>query len=227
MGDSLRLLLIEDDELFRLGLATRLRQEPDVLSLLEAEDGETALDLAQSQPLDAVILDIGLPGLGGLETCHQLKNSQPQLPILILTSHSRPSLIAQLIQAEVAGYCLKGIPADSLLLAIRSIVAGASWWDPTATAALRQGLDPPLQPCQWDTLTPREQEVLTLMAQGKSNQEIASDLYISTGTVRVHVHSILHKLGVRDRTQAVLSVLRQPNYRMTHGKCDLADGRGL
>ncbi|MDX2271312.1 MAG: response regulator transcription factor [Cyanobacteriota bacterium] len=209
MNSQLRLLLVEDDELFRLGLATRLRQEKDVLSLREAGDGETALEMVQSQSLDGVILDIGLPGLGGLETCHQIKMAQPQLPILILTSHARPALISQLIQLGVSGYCLKGIPSESLLLAIRSVMAGASWWDSVATDVLRQRLMGRLPPLESFGLTPREQEILELMGQGKTNQEIAHTFYISPGTVRVHVHAILQKLGVRDRTQAALVVLQQ------------------
>lgn len=206
---ALTLLLVEDDELFRLGLATRLCQEPDVVAVLEAEDGEQALELAKTQVLSAVVLDIGLPGLGGVETCQQLHQHDATLPILILTSHSQPDLIAQLLRAGAAGYCLKGVPAEALLLAVRSVVAGASWWDEMATDVLRQQSDSrqPTRPLP-TALTNRELEILALMAEGLSNSDIATRLYISAGTVRVHVHAILHKLGVRDRTQAVILALR-------------------
>ncbi len=211
----LRILLVEDDELFRLGLCIRLQQEPDLEIVAEAEDGETAIELVSQALLDIVLLDVGLPGIGGIEACRQIKQRQPHLPILALTSHSESSLITRLIEAGAQGYCLKGIAADTLVLALRSIVAGASWWDQVATkeihsafgsqAIATKNLAHPASP-----LTQREQEILLLLAAGKTNQDIAEDLYIAPGTVRVHVHAILHKLGVRDRTQAIqVAVQRQ------------------
>lgn len=213
---NLRLLLVEDDELFRLGLRVRLQQEPEILTVIEAEDGETALTIAQQSPFDLILLDIGLPGMGGIETCRQLKSQQPDRPILILTSREDGTLMNRLIQLGVQGYCLKGIAADSLILAIRSVIAGASWWDASATRTIRQTVSDQLfqssqssfqssLPEAENPLTQREQEVLALIAQGKTNPEIATILYIATGTVRVYVHSILHKLQVNDRQQAVLS----------------------
>jgi two-component system, NarL family, response regulator len=203
---ALRLLLVEDDELFRLGLRVRLQQETDIATIVEAEDGETALSLASETPFDVVVLDIGLPGIGGLETCRQLKTNYPELPILILTSRNEPELVTRLVQAGVQGYCLKGIAAETLVLAVRSVASGASWWDAIATQKIRQTLtaiDTPASSSQ-NPLTQREQEILALIAEHKTNPEIAQLLYISVGTVRVHVHSILHKLAVSDRTQAVV-----------------------
>ncbi len=200
----LRLLLVEDDELFRLGLRVRLQQEGDIQTITEAEDGETALTIVQQTPFDLVLLDIGLPGIGGIETCRQLKIAQPELPILILTSRNEPELITRFIQSGVQGYCLKGIAAETLVLAVRSIAAGASWWDATATQRIRQTLTAPAPTTNHNPLTQREREVLTLIATGKTNPEIAQMLYISAGTARVHVHSILHKLAVSDRTQAII-----------------------
>lgn len=201
----LQILLVEDDDLFRLGLATRLQQEPDLEVTAEAGDGETCLHLATDYAFNIVLLDVGLPGIGGMETCRQLKHQHPHLPILVLTSHSQKSLIAQLIEAGAHGYCQKGTPTDALILALRSVAAGVSWWDSTATAEIRslfqQGKHfPPSE----SPLTQREREILALVAAGKSNQEIAQALYIAAGTVRVHVRAILHKLGVRDRTQAAV-----------------------
>jgi two-component system, NarL family, response regulator len=216
MSAALNLLLVEDDELFRLGLRVRLQQANDIQQILEAEDGETALTIAQQTPLDVVLLDIGLPGIGGIETCHQLKQNHPELPILILTSHNDPALLQRLILSGAQGYCLKGIAAETLILAIRSVTAGASWWDSTATQAIRQSVTTvphhhshrSLKP---NPLTQREQEVLTLIADGKTNNDIARILYISSGTVRVHVHSILHKLTVGDRVQAI-SIAQQQGW---------------
>jgi two-component system, NarL family, response regulator len=200
----LKILLVEDDELFRLGLRVRLQQEPDLEIIAEAEDGETAIEQVATHALDIVLLDVGLPGIGGIEACHLIKQRHPHLPILTLTSHFQPALIARLVAAGAQGYCLKGIAAEHLILALRSVAAGASWWDNTATQAIRSAM--PQSPAESKTdslLTQREQEILALIAAGKSNPEIAKILYIAPGTVRVHVHAILHKLGVRDRTQAV------------------------
>ena len=205
----LRILLVEDDELFRLGLLVRLQREPDLTIIAEAEDGETAVELAKRHPTDLVILDVGLPGIGGIEACRQLKQQQPNLPVLVLTSRNQPSLIARLVEAGAQGYCLKGVAAETLILAIRSVAAGASWWDSTATAEIRAALQVPprqvphgqiAQPL--NPLTRREQEILAQIGVGKTNAQIAASLYITPGTVRVHVHTILHKLGVGDRTQA-------------------------
>jgi len=223
MTKPLRLLLVEDDELFRLGLQVRMQQEAGIEIVAEAEDGETAIALIRQQPLDVVLLDIGLPGIGGLETCRQIKQIAPSLPVLVLTSQSQKSLIPQIIEAGAQGYCLKGIGAETLVLALRSVAAGASWWDAAATEEIRIALDlraaPPAaapsvpaantaQPSA-TSLTQRELEILALMSSGKNNQEIAAALYITPGTVRVHVHSILQKLDVRDRTQAVLAAIQQ------------------
>jgi two-component system, NarL family, response regulator len=133
----LKLLLVEDDELFRLGLQFRLQQEANIEIIAQAADGETAVELANRHPLDLVLLDVGLPRMSGLEACRQIRAAQPQLPILALTSHAEQSLITRLIEAGVQGYCLKGIAAELLILAVRSVAAGASWWDRTATAEIR------------------------------------------------------------------------------------------
>ena len=98
--DPLRILLVEDDELFRLGLRVRLQQEPTLTIAAEAEDGESALALAQQQPFDLILMDVGLPGIGGIEACRQLKQQQPTVPVLILTSHNQKALIARLIEGR-------------------------------------------------------------------------------------------------------------------------------
>ena len=204
--DRLKILLVEDDELFRLGLQVRLQRESAVEILAEAHDGETAIDLAKQQPFDLVLLDIGLPGLGGLETCRQLKQNHPQLPILVLTSRNERASIARLVAAGAQGYCLKGVTAETLVLAMRSVIAGASWWDAAATAEIHtlfQNNPTEDRTPISNTLTRREQEILSLIATAKTDREIAEILYIVPGTVRVHVHTILHKLGAIDRKQAV------------------------
>jgi two-component system, NarL family, response regulator len=212
MSNLLKLLLVEDDELFRLGLATCLQREPSIESVVEAGDGEIAIDLVRQQAFDVVILDLGLPGLGGMETCRQLQQSHPQLPVLILTSHPDKHLVLKLIEAGAKGYCLKGIEAESLILAIRSISMGATWWDRNASsqiqAVINQTEESPPSANEFN-LTKRELEVLSAVANGRTNQQIAETLFITAGTVRVHVHGILQKLGVSDRTQAAIIAIQQ------------------
>jgi two-component system, NarL family, response regulator len=202
----LRILLVEDDELFRLGVKFRLQQESDIKIAAEAADGETAVELANRQLFDLVLLDIGLPRMSGLEACRQIKAFQPLLPILALTSHSEQSVITRLIEAGIQGYCLKGIAPELLILAVRSVAAGASWWDRTATAEIRTTMIDSLTerlPKQEISLTNREREILTLIVAGKIDRDIAETLYIAPATVRVHVHAMLHKLGARDRSHAI------------------------
>ncbi|QSJ20750.1 response regulator transcription factor [Nostoc sp. UHCC 0702] len=215
-NSQVKILLVEDDELFRLGLHVRLQQEPGLEIIAEAEDGETAIELIKQNPVDIVILDVGLPGIGGIEACRQIKQQNPNLPVLALTSHSQKPLIARLIEAGAQGYCLKGIAAEKLMLALRSVAAGASWWDETATKEIRSSFESGLSESDSENiskfsnpLTQREQEILSLLAAGKTNQQIALALYITPGTVRVHVHTILHKLEVSDRAQAVVVALQK------------------
>ena len=213
---TIRILLVEDDELFRLGLSTRLVREPDLIIAAEADDGEAALEIINTDlEIDIAILDIGLPGIDGLETCRQMRICRPNLRVLVLTSNYQPQSIEDLIAANVNGYCLKGLASESIVLAIRSIVAGASWWDNAASNEIFSAFRDPdrqfiptigIEPASM--LTKREQEILALVSMGKSNQEIATMLYIATGTVRVHVHTILSKLSVRDRTQAAILAIK-------------------
>ena len=224
----LRILIVEDDELFRLGLSTRFARESSVQVVAEAVDSESAIALANRVRPDVVLLDVALPGIGGVEACRQIKQQHPDLPVLVLTAHSQKSLIEQLIAAGASGFCLKGIEADTLFLAMRSVAVGASWWDRHSTKEIHSAYaaqpqeseratpvlsvgdraHPTLTTSPLGSLTQREQEILSLMAKGYNNQEIAQQLNITAGTVRVHVHAILQKLNVRDRTQAVILALQ-------------------
>lgn len=212
----LKILLVEDDELFRLGVQVRLDQEADLEIVAEAEDGETAIEMVKLHPFDIVVLDIGLPGLGGVEACRQIRQLFPNLPVLVLTSHTQKALVNRIIEVGAQGYCLKGTPSKTLILAIQSVAAGASWWDSAATTEIRAAFENNSSSTSAgdsdksaSILTRREQEILALVADGKTNQEIAQTLYIAPGTVRVHVHAILQKLEVHDRTQAAVIAIKR------------------
>ena len=129
----LRILIVEDDELFRLGLATRLQREKSLQIVAEATDSESAIALTNQTQPDVVLLDVGLPGIGGVEACRQIKQQHPDPPVLVRTADSQKPLIEQLIAAGASGFCLKGIESQNLFLALQSVAVGASWWDPRST----------------------------------------------------------------------------------------------
>jgi two-component system NarL family response regulator len=215
----MRALVVEDDELFRMGLEITLLGFGEIDAVAAVGDGEQALDLLRHQAFDVILLDLGLPGLGGLETCRRINADHPNIPVLVVTSQEDPAWCLRMVRAGARGYVRKGVAAGDLQLAIQTVLRGASWWDAEATTALRElgGAAGPEEPqatrevadadAGFAQLTPREWEVLEAMAQGLSNRDIAAELGIGLGTVRVHGHGIMQKLEVANRTQAVLKLL--------------------
>jgi two-component system NarL family response regulator len=205
-----RLLLIEDDQAFQLALASHLRQLADVLHVAVASDGEQGLEWLQHHGVDLVVLDLVLPGIGGLATCRQIAATH-HAPVLILTSHDDPHWLQQIWQAGARGYLHKERAFAQVELALRSLQLGASWWDQKATAALQRfqpdaGLSIAVSEsgARLSSLTQREREVLACLADGDNNRTIGQRLGIGEGTVRSHVHLLLQKLQVSNRTQAAL-----------------------
>jgi two-component system NarL family response regulator len=172
-------------------------------------DGEQGLEALAAASMDVVILDIGLPGLGGLETCRRISDDHG-LPVLILTSQEDGGWVQRLWDAGASGYLHKAEALTRLETALASLEQGASWWDRSATQALRTRVTPAdstSAEASLALLTPREREVLAAMAGGLSNRQIATSLGLGTGTVRVYLHTIFQKLEVSNRTQAVLKFL--------------------
>ena len=204
----MRLLLIEDDQAYQLAMATHLRQLDGVEQVWVAADGEMGLELLASQTVDLVLLDLVLPGLGGFATCRRI-TANPALPVLILTSHEESGWVQKIWDAGARGYLHKERALAQMELALASLMVGASWWDQKATAALQrstshQAVAATNQSERLDGLTPREREVLACLAAGDNNRLIAEQLGIGEGTVRSHVHVLLQKLQVSNRTQAAL-----------------------
>jgi two-component system NarL family response regulator len=203
-----RLLLIEDDQAYQLAMATHLRQLPDVDAVAVAGDGEQGLEIFKAEAMDLVLLDLVLPGMGGLATCTQISR-ESMAPVLMLTSQDDPRWVQRIWQAGARGYLHKEHAFEQVALALGSLMAGASWWDQRATAALRPspsgaaGHPSDLQ-ARLNSLTPREHQVLACLAGGANNRVIATTLGIGEGTVRSHVHVLLQKLQVDNRTQAAL-----------------------
>ncbi len=205
----MRVLLIEDDEAFRVGIEAFLLRLPAVTAVRSVSDGEEGLEALAAAPADVVVLDIGLPGLGGLETCRRISDGF-DLPVLVLTSQDDGRWVQRLWDAGASGYLHKAEALALLEPALTSVEQGASWWDRSATRALRTrdtpaAADPP--EVSLALLTPREREVLAAMAGGLTNRQIATSLGLGTGTVRVYLHTIFQKLQVSNRTQAALKFL--------------------
>lgn len=204
----MHLLLIEDDQAYQLAMASHLRQLASVEEVWIADDGEQGLDVLTISSVDLVLLDLVLPGLSGLETCRQIA-STTELPILILTSQDDPCSVQQIWRAGAHGFLHKELALAQVELAISSLMAGASWWDRKATSVLQQldsssGILEFGKSGRLGELTHREREVLACLAAGDNNRRIAQRLGIGEGTVRSHVHTLLQKLGVSNRTQAAL-----------------------
>jgi two-component system NarL family response regulator len=204
----MQLLLIEDDQAYQLAMATHLRQLPGVQQVWVASDGELGLELLASQSVDLVLLDLVLPGLGGFATCRRI-TANSAVPVLILTSQDNNQWVQKIWDAGARGYLHKERAMAQVEMAMASLMVGASWWDQKATAALQrsgcqQALAGSNQSERLNDLTQREREVLACLAAGDTNRLIAEQLGIGEGTVRSHVHVLLQKLEVSNRTQAAL-----------------------
>ena len=221
---AIRVLLVEDDEVFRLGLTMALTHMPSIELVESCADGQKGVELAVSLKPDVILMDLGLPGMSGMEATQSIKQRLPDIKILALTSNTRAAYVDAMMAAGADGFCIKGISPDKLFQIIQSVHDGAFWIDPGVVDHIKQRLSQasassvaitPEIKAVVDSLTDREAEVLMLIAQGKKNAEIAEQLVISPGTVRVHVHAILNKLNVRDRTEAALFVKALPDNKLS------------
>lgn len=202
----IRVMIVDDHPLVRDGLRLFLRMAPDLELAGEADSGEDAVRLcAQFQP-DVVLMDLKMPGMDGVAATRAIRQQQPQVRIVALTSFADEELVQQMLKAGAIGYVLKDVAALDLAGAIRAAHAGRATLSPAAAQALvpAAGQAPPLG---FD-LTPRERQVLGLLAEGLSNIQIAGRLGIKTSTVNFHVGNLLHKLGAVSRTEAVSLALQ-------------------
>jgi DNA-binding NarL/FixJ family response regulator len=206
---GLRVVLADDQALVRGGFRMILAAEPDIEVVGEAEDGQEAVDQAAALHPDVVVMDIGMPRMDGVEATREIVTTLDAAPrVLIVTTFDVDEYVFAALRAGASGFLLKNSPPEQLVDAIRVLAAGDSLLSPSVTRRLIEDYaarrPPPGTPAALEELTPREHEVLTLIARGLSNAEIADELVVSPGTAKTHVASILMKLGLRDRVQAVV-----------------------
>lgn len=208
---KIRVLLADDHAVLRAGIRALLDMQPDIEVIGEAGDGQQAVERVRELEPDIILMDIGMPGLDGLAATRQIKENHPRTRILILTQHENKEYVLPSLKIGASGYVLKRAEGDELLTAIRAVHAGGTFLDPTVAGVLaddaRRKPGSPADP--FDALTEREREVLILLAQGKTYQQIAETLYISPKTVDFHRTNLMRKLKLDNRTELTRYALQR------------------
>jgi DNA-binding NarL/FixJ family response regulator len=199
---AVSLLVVDDHPFHRMGITALIGTRDDMVIVAEASTGEEAVQRFQEHRPDVTLMDLRLPGMSGVEAIRKSRQIAPDSRFIAMTMYEGDESIHQAVEAGARGYLIKGMPSQMLINAIRRVHGGGRFLPPSVVRALRER-SPDAD------LSARQREVLALLAAGKSNHEIAASLHISEETVKVHVSVILMRLGVRDRTQAVLAALRR------------------
>ncbi|MGX1737857.1 response regulator [Corynebacterium flavescens] len=210
--------LVDDQQLVRAGFAMVIGSQDDLSVSWEAADGAQAIDLASALPVDVILMDVRMPGTDGITATTQIIAASPEAKVIVLTTFDNDEYVVEAIAAGASGFLLKDADPEELLHAVRAVAAGESVLAAASTTRLLRQVRPLLgrsweaptgaAPRLPDPLTPREEEILTLVAQGLDNQEIAEALFISLPTVKTHIGHILGKTGSRNRVQAVIYAFR-------------------
>ena len=207
MDQPLRVLVADDHPLFREGLRAMLASTPDMEFVGEASTGEEAISLAAELQPDVIVMDIQMPGVGGIEATRTIVESNPHVQILVVTMFEDDATVFAAMRAGARGYVLKGANYREMIRAIGAIGSGEAIFSPAIAVRLTSyftDVRPATAPQVFPELSNREREILDLIAQGRKNPEIARRLFLSPKTVRNHVSNILHKLQVADRTEAII-----------------------
>jgi DNA-binding NarL/FixJ family response regulator len=199
---AIRILLVDDHPIVRAGLASIVNSQPDMEIVAQTDSGREAIELYATQQPDVTLMDLKLPGASGVETIRALRQRFGAIKVLVLTTYEGDEDIYQALLAGASAYIIKGMPHELLLQGIRHVYQGNVFLPAEISRAVGRRSDD-------DALSARERQVLRLMASGNSNREIAVELGITEGTVKCHVGVILSRLGVKDRTKAVLIALRR------------------
>ena len=204
----IRILLVDDQSLIRRGLKALLKLEDTLQVVGEADNGQTAINLVEALQPDVVLMDIRMPVMDGVAATREICQRFPETKVVVLTTFDDNQYLTQALQYGAAGYLLKDTPPEELAQAIQAVHKGYTQLGPgLGKKVMAQIRNPsPSPPPGWQDLTPREQEILQLIATGASNREIAQELHITEKTVKNHVTNILSRLNLRDRTQAAILV---------------------
>ena len=203
----IRVLIADDQGMIRRGLRSLLEDEPDISVVAEAVDGADALAAARLTHPDVVLMDIRMPEVDGIEATRRLVAEQPAARVLVLTTFDLDEYVYEALRVGASGFLLKDAPAEDLITAVHVLARGDALLAPAVTRRVIEcfaRVPRPTVAPELATLSPREAEVLRLLARGRSNAEIATDLHVSEATAKTHVSSVLGKLGLRDRIQAVI-----------------------
>ncbi|HET8626993.1 MAG TPA: response regulator transcription factor [Thermomicrobiales bacterium] len=204
----IRVALADDQRLLRDGLRIIIEAAPDLRLVGEAADGVAAVELAEREWPDVLLMDIRMPRLDGIAATERVRRAVPTCRVLLLTTYDTPETVVDGLRAGAAGYVLKDCSAEELCAAIRAVARGQQVVQGQAAAALLAGLAAPAAPAGGPDaalgLTEREREVLRLVAQGRNNAEIAAALFVGEATVKTHINHLFAKLGARDRAQAIV-----------------------
>jgi DNA-binding NarL/FixJ family response regulator len=206
--DAIKVLLVDDQELIRAGLRGILRSQFGFDVVGECADGSDVSTAVDALAPDVVLMDVRMPLVDGVRATRELRSREGSPPVLALTTFDDDEALAGILRAGASGFILKGVPAEDLQRAVRVVAAGGAWLDPAVTgrvlAIYRSAPRPARQDVGLDALTSREREVLALIGGGKSNAEIAAEMFVSEGTVKTHINHVFAKLRLRDRTAAVV-----------------------
>jgi DNA-binding NarL/FixJ family response regulator len=203
-----KILIIEDDPMMQLGLEQVFGNSPQFEVVGQVEDGYRGVQMVQQLQPDLVLMDIGLPRLDGIATTEQIKQTMPEICVVMLTSHTAETEILAALAAGADAYCVKSSNIEQLLAAIEAARSGALYLDPQIARLVVNKLKPPTPDTNIASLSQRELEILKLIVEGLSNTEIASKLFLSPNTIKTHVKGIMNKLAVDDRVRAAVIALR-------------------
>jgi two-component system, NarL family, response regulator NreC len=210
---KIRILVADDHQLMRSGVRLMLEREADLTVIGEASDGREAVSMAKTLKPEVVVMDIGMPNLNGIEAAHQMTQDNPQLAIVMVSMHSDESYVLRALKAGARGYLLKDSAEADLIKAVHAVGSGKSFFSPVVSKMLlddyvrklkRSGTED-----AYDLLTPREREILQLIAEGKSNKDIANLLDLSVYTIESHRSNLMEKLNLRGLPELILYAVRK------------------
>ena len=209
--EKIRILMADDHPVVRAGIRGMLETQPDFEVIAEAENGQEAVASASKLKPDVILMDLRMPQMEGVEAIGKIKESQPEIHILVLTTYDTDADIVRAVEAGATGYLLKDAPREELFRAVRATARGEAVLAPIVAARLMGKMRSPGE----ESLSPREIEVMLLVARGATNQDVAEKLHISKATVKSHLLQIYQKLGVSDRTAAATTALERGIIRLS------------